>query len=653
MKVYIFLYIRLFAKHIAMKFKGLFLFVFIFSFNNIFSQDLSLSILTIPDSLTKNANSVIRFDETNVELVSHKKMIIRIKKVTTVLNKLGDHESKIRVFYDKNTRIKSLKVISYNSNGKEIKKTTKSKFIDLAAVDGISLYNDGRLKYFSHVPTSYPYTIYQEYQIETSNTASIPPWLPINSYNQSVQKSTFKITFPQEITLQKKERLFNQFKIESNQENNTISYSLNETKAVKKEDYSPSFAKLFPSVKIITNKFSIEGLDGKANDWIELGKWQYDNFYTNIGELPNSTKNEIKQLVTGVVDNVEKAKIVYKYVQDKTRYISVQVGIGGLKPMLVQDVDKLGYGDCKALTNYTKSLLEAVNVKSYFTELYGNREKLNMDYNSPYIQGNHVILNVPNGSEDIWLECTSQKVPFGYIANFTDDRDVIVIKPEGGFLKHTTVYKDKSNLQLTEASYSIDSKGKMFGKVEIQSKGTQYGHHFEIESKPKKEIDKYYKNNYLRHINNLNINEAVFSNDKLNIVFKENLDLSATDYVSFSENRMLFIPNAFNRNTNIPKRYRNRKFDMEISRGYIDKDEYIINTPSEYSIETIPKKVKVENKFGEYIFSVEKIAPNQLKYTRELFIKKGRYSKEDYVLYRKFKKLIAKHDKTKIILIKN
>ncbi|WP_298288681.1 hypothetical protein [uncultured Lutibacter sp.] len=116
--------------------------------------------------------------------------------------------------------------------------------------------------------------------------------------------------------------------------------------------------------------------------------------------------------------------------QDKTRYISVQVGIGGLRPMLASDVDKLGYGDCKALTNYTKSLLDIVGVESYFTELYGGFDKIDMDFKTPSIQGNHVILNIPNEVNDIWLECTNQKVPFGYIANFTDDRDDIVVKLE-------------------------------------------------------------------------------------------------------------------------------------------------------------------------------------------------------------------------------
>ena len=70
--------------------------------------------------------------------------------------------------------------------------------------------------------------------------------------------------------------------------------------------------------------------------------------------------------------DIGKAKKIYQYVQDNTRYISVQVGIGGMQPITAKEVDLVKYGDCKGLTNYTKSLLDIVGVKSNYTRLYAS-----------------------------------------------------------------------------------------------------------------------------------------------------------------------------------------------------------------------------------------------------------------------------------------
>ena len=93
----------------------------------------------------------------------------------------------------------------------------------------------------------------------------------------------------------------------------------------------------------------------------------FDKILSGTDELPEETKVKIKNLVGNEKDPIKKAKIVYKYVQEKSRYVSIQVGIGGWKPMLANDVDRLGYGDCKALIKLYKSFLNAVDVPSYYT----------------------------------------------------------------------------------------------------------------------------------------------------------------------------------------------------------------------------------------------------------------------------------------------
>lgn len=634
-----------------MTFKGLLLFIFIFSFQFIFSQDEDLSILSIPDNLTKNANSVIRFDETNVELLSQRKMLIKVRKAITILNKRGDENSQLVVPYDKSNQIKKLKAYAYNSFGVEEKKISKKDFGDFSA-DGSSLFVDNRLKHYKYTPKAYPYTFYYEYELESSNTAFIPRWFPFDSYNQSIQNSTFHLIYPNDLKIQKEEKNFENFKVKKVTTNNKLTFILSNSLAIKNEQLCPSYIDIMPNAILATNKFRLEGVDGVANDWNEFGKWMYTNLISSRMELPETTKIKVKQLVKDVSDPIEKAKIIYAYVQNKTRYISVQVGIGGWMPMLAKDVDRLGYGDCKALTNYTKALMDIAGVESYYSAIYADNPKQSMEENVFSVQGNHVILNIPTEKGDLWLECTSQTVPFGHQGTFTDDRDALVITPEGGKIKHTGILDDTASFQKTIANYSLDSNGNIFGKVQINSSGIQYDSHYVLEKKSDRDIQEYYKSDYWPYLNSINIDKYSFINNKDSIIFTENINLSASDYGTFSGDRMLFVLNAFNKTSYIPKRYRSRKLPLQITRGYLDTDAFEINLPENFTIDALANDVKIENKFGLYNLSLEKISPTKLKYTRTLLIKKGTYPKEDYSAYRNFRKQIVKYDKTKIVLMK-
>ncbi len=72
----------------------------------LFSQNFDLSILTIPDSLTKNSNAVVRYFDTNIELVSQRKMLVKINKAVTILNEKGNSDATLVFHYDKSTKIK-------------------------------------------------------------------------------------------------------------------------------------------------------------------------------------------------------------------------------------------------------------------------------------------------------------------------------------------------------------------------------------------------------------------------------------------------------------------------------------------------------------------------------------------------------------------
>lgn len=624
--------------------------LFLFYLSSLTSQNSDLSILSIPDSLKYKANAVIRFENTNIELLSSSKMIIHKEIAVTILNKQGNENGFIELGYDKHRSIKSVKARIYNAFGIEIKKVKSKDFKDVSA-SGSSLHSDDRLKYYHHTPQSYPYTIKYNYEISSSNTAFIPMWLPIKNYYLSTQNSSYSLSYPNDLKISFKELNLKKFKVKNSTDKNTISYSLSNAKAIEHESFSPFFYNFGPHVKFASNKFKLAGVNGQAENWSEFGKWMNDELLAGRDKLPQATKLEIQNLVKGIDDPKERARIVYDYMQKRTRYISIQIGIGGWKPMLASEVNELGYGDCKALTNYTHSLLKAADVISYYTVIYAN-ERRNIDKDMISVQGNHVILMVPTKKDTTWLECTSQKVPFGYLGNFTDDRDALVITPEGGKILRTKSYTNTESKQLIFGEYTLNELGNLSAKVKIESSGVQYDDHYSIEDMNTKEKDKHYKE-FFDNINNLKLEKTKISRDDTNILFTENIEFSASNYAVKSGERMLVKLNAFNLNNNIPKRFRSRNLPLEIKYGFFDIDEVVVNLPPNYKIEAMASEKKLETKFGTCSLKIEKINDHQIKYIRKLLIKQGLYSVADYSDYRKFQKKINQLDNSKIVLIKN
>ncbi|MEO6347054.1 MAG: DUF3857 domain-containing protein, partial [Aquaticitalea sp.] len=142
-------------------------------------EDPLLVSLLSPAELSKNANAIIRWNDVNIEVKAYNKMVYVNKRIVTILNSSGNYKSGALMFYNGNINIKKLEAKIYNSQGQEINKFRKSDFEDVSAVSGVTLYSDNRVKYLSYMPTTYPYTVVFETEVEYSSTAFIDSWHPI------------------------------------------------------------------------------------------------------------------------------------------------------------------------------------------------------------------------------------------------------------------------------------------------------------------------------------------------------------------------------------------------------------------------------------------------------------------------------------------
>lgn len=635
-----------------MRHRPLLVLLFLITFS--WAQDGAYQAILLDKDLTENANAIVRLDQMDINISSTKQMTYTVKQVVTVLNRLGDKTARTRVGYDKETKIKDIEAFVYDKMGREIAHFKKKDFQDVSAADGFSLYLDDRMLEYRYTPTQYPYTVEFTYELVTSDTGAFPAWYFLSNYLVSVEKSRFNIIYANEALKPViKEFNLSGIKFSKIAVAGRISYSADKIPAVKMESLSPGFGKITPRLSVRLPNFYYKGNDAAINNWKELGTWIDERLLTGKTQLTEGTKNKVQSMVGGISDDLEKAKIIYKYVQDNTRYISVQIGIGGLQPISAIEVDRVKYGDCKGLSNYTKALLEVAGVASYYTVIQAGNEKVDFDADFADLrQGNHAILAIPYKDRYYWIDCTSQTLPFGFVGDFTDDRKALVVTPNGGEIVRTVSYLNEQNYQNTKAIYNITSEGGIEGEVNIDTKGIQYDNRYRLEIQTKEDIIKHYKE-YWSDINNLNINTYDFQNNRNEVMFSEKVNFKASNYVSKSGDRILFTVNALNKSSFVPDRYRDRTQPFEIPRGYYDEDEFVVTLPANYSVEALPDIKETETEFGTYKMNLKYDAgSNTVLYKRNLLIKEGSYPSEKYNLYRDFRKQVASADNAQIVLVK-
>ena len=603
----------------------------------------------IPPALRVGANAVLRNKETTVNMVSSDNVVYTVKEAITILNKGGDDHAVLVLPYNKNTAIKSAKGQILDAQGIQISKFNLSDFNDQSAVSDFSLYEDDRLKYYNPVITAYPFTIVYEYELRLKQNLIIPDWYANQQPDMAVEKSVYTFSAsPGEKLRIKAYNYKGEAKETQREKQNSLTWTVENLAAFKQEPYSPSPDDYRTYVKIAPEQFSYYRTKGKYSNWDELGKWIYTDLIKTRQNLNPAVVAEMKALVQGADSDKEKAQRVYEYMQRKTRYISVQIGIGGFQPMFSEDVHRLGYGDCKALVSYMQSLLAAVDVPSYYCVVYAGRTKQGMDPEFASMdQGNHVILALPMGKDTTWLECTNQNYPFGFLGDFTDDRLVLACTENGGKLLRTPLLKTEMNVTKRQATLMVDQAGNITGTTNTTYKGSQYDIHEALIRKPLAEQTKILSDYY--DVDNTTFNQVSVTQEKsVDPVTTEKLNIRIAAYVPNSQQSAYLVPNAFNRHP-VTKTVANRKLPLYINRGYVDEDEITYKLPAGYNIEYQPNDLDLNTPFGSYVTRITKKG-DELLYYRKFILNNGTHAPKEYAAFSEFMNQVATADRSKVIL---
>ncbi len=621
------------------------------SITSLAGGDKRFPVSEIPDDLIKNAHAVIRYSDEEYEILDVDKAVYRVKQAVTIFSEKGKSLALVYEMYDELSKVNSIEAWVYDKDGNEIVKLRKGDINDQSYVSGFSLYEDNRVKWADMSQKQFPYTVYSEIEVTYDFLFSIRPFIPVPDENISVMEASYTLISDDELYPRFKAVNFPNDPVESvNSDGKKVTkWKITDLTAVETEPYGRSFTDKTPQVLISPSKFSFEGYEGDMSTWDSFGEWIL-SLNKDRNTLSEATKMKLQEMTKGMSD-LEKVMAIYDYMQNKTRYVSIQLGIGGYQPFESGLVDDVGYGDCKALSFYTKSMLEAVGIPSNYVLVYAGDKPLPLYKDFPAARFNHAILAVPMAADTVWLECTSQTKPNGFLGSFTDNRDVLMITENGARIVRTPEYGPSDNVQSRYATIRIRDDGNAEASVQTRFKGIQYeyGGLSQVIHLGEEDQKKWIYNT--SRIPHYELRSFQMTNHEDLVPYADvEMTMDLPKFSSIGGKRMFFEPNLMNQWDNPLPKTADRTEPVKFRRGLEESDSLVFEFPSHLRPEYLPDPVIIESEFGKYETHYEFIQ-GRLIYVRNFILYSGEYSANKYQDIFQFFNEVVRNDKKKVVLL--
>ncbi|MBQ1986655.1 MAG: DUF3857 domain-containing protein [Muribaculaceae bacterium] len=570
--------------------KRLLLFVIVLccAFVKSLSQEYAVS--NIPDSLLHGSHLVMRHVEYDVTVKSLTRAEVEYKKAITVLDDYGLGALSFITAVSKFESLKSFSARVYDREGKLIRSFKKSdlKYSEISS----HLATDVAHYYITLPAYALPCTIEYEYKKTLQDfIASYPVFDAVpNQGGISVQYASYILNVPLGVDFDViyKGRVLSKRKIPSESNLESYQWEIKGVPAVIADRYIPQISS---EMYVTPMKCEYDNKIACFDTWGNFGIW-FDSIIKERDVLPIDLKNKVHEITDTLTSNREKVKLLYEYMCKNCRYVSIQVGIGGIQPMSATEVYNTKFGDCKALSFFLYSMLKEIGIKSNLAFISTKNKQL--DKNSVTLATtDHAILKVILGKEILWLECTNSELPFGFIHNQINGHDAVVIDGDRTCVETLPESPDSLNKDCQAINISIKSDGSTNFEI---NRTCSMGEYDIIAGLNNDDIE----NEFLKRVSIPNIiitdTHVEKSGDKCPKI-KINIGADAYKYGTKTGNRYFVQANPFRYQFN--RISKERTSDIDVKYGFSQCDTISLSLPENIIIESLPKNIELENVFGK------------------------------------------------------
>ena len=407
------------------------------------------------------------------------------------------------------------------------------------------------------------------------------------------------------------------------------------------------------AIEFIPAEFTVGGTAGSLESWPAFSRW-YRGLIEDRDQLPVELYGFVKKIQHDTGSVAGQIQQLVRFVQEKTRYVAIQLNLSSWQPQTVADVYANRYGDCKDLSLFTTALLNAAGITAYPALIKTeNRGDIDPDIPSPGFD--HCIVFAETGDDTLWIETTSDHIQAGDLTASCQGVYALVVKKDGGELLKTPVMPADRNRSVCRIDGSWLNGRDLQIRGELCLSGIPAA---EVRSLwatlSPQEQRAWFGERYLSHlapeIRNLQLQARdlhALSSRPACIAFQAELIRFAK-----KSSRRLFLPVRcphHRQAVSVPRR-QHKSMPLYMGCTYTHIDTVRIDLPADMSIEAMAQNYHFDTDFTGFDFFV-RAGQKQCTIIRRESIRRKSLPPESYQAFQEWTKTMVEADDQKIVLV--
>ena len=457
---------------LAIRKLGLFLFVFLLAVDQPKADSgpdwLKAAVSFDTKLIQGEASLIVLLDEKNTRIKSNGDAEISYRQVIRILKLEGRAAAAKTIRSDSETVVSSLKAWQLRPDGKLIKLDKHS--VSEESTDGLYSGISRRVVKFADVVVGS--VVAFEWKLKQRPVAN-EDWRGFQG-SSPVAVSRYRLSIPGDWKI--KTLFRNHVDVAPVITGRSYLWEMKNLPALDAEPMMPDPASLAPQMavsyfpprgRLVRNSFST---------WQDVSSWAA-RLMDASGSGNELVSARARELTSGLSTDMEKIRVLSRFVQD-IRYVSIQLGsIGGYKPHPASVILKSGYGDCKDKAGLLRSLAASVGLNSYNVLVYSGDPTI-VRADAPSVTPfNHSIIAIsvnedgPMVSETprlgrlLFIDPTDELTPVGDLPFYLQGSYGLVVSKEAGALVKLPTSNERENTSMNEMSVDFTSNGALVASV--------------------------------------------------------------------------------------------------------------------------------------------------------------------------------------------